>query len=599
MIGEIMKFVSVIVSIVFIIMLIKGAIESGWLTIAVLSLIILSLIKKNKKKKRYSKKSHKSYVKTSNKKNNVNFKTSFNDININSNDYKSQYKNEPINQTEKFIKDNAKLTKLRQMKAISNDKYVNSISKLFYLQATFMKDFTDDYEINVPLKKYTPTYNDLNIYQLRSYFSWRTLIRNGIYHKTELSYVYLYIYELLNKIGAKNSIDGINKLIEFWHKYRKYDDSIDAYLVIWIKDYYVINNIKIDYKLVEKEYPIVQNNKNQFINEVLIGDYKDKSNFYDEISNYHILNSKFMEHKYCFLINLVITDVFKNLDKLFHEYGYSFNVVVFGTLKKNTWIPFRSAIYYDSNDDNNFCVTIDNYEKYYKTNGQYYKEEFVFSDSSKYVMGYILKNIEITLRECLKFSKNLKISDNMLESIKQNDNKLYQLLKDEKFNNVINTTIKKYLIEHKNEINNIVMDKKKQNIVIDLEKFDDIRKSSNRVQEKLVIEEESKIEEKMINEENKNSQTNIIKSSENIFVNLISNLNEIETQFLKKIIDNINKDNLIEYCKKNNILYEIMVENINSKSLDTIGDNLIEDCGNEIIIYDEYLNSIKENIGGI
>ena len=41
-----------------------------------------------------------------------------------------------------------------------------------------------------------------------------------------------------------------------------------------------------------------------------------------------------------------------------------------------------------------------------------------------------------------------------------------------------------------------------------------------------------------------------------------------------------------------------MIENINSKALDSIGDNLIEDYGDEIIIYAEYVESIQEKLGG-
>ena len=41
-----------------------------------------------------------------------------------------------------------------------------------------------------------------------------------------------------------------------------------------------------------------------------------------------------------------------------------------------------------------------------------------------------------------------------------------------------------------------------------------------------------------------------------------------------------------------------MLENINSKALETIGDNLIEDYGDEIIIYAEYIESVSQELGG-
>ena len=112
-----------------------------------------------------------------------------------------------------------------------------------------------------------PVYNNLTIYQLRSYFSWRTLIRNKLYKQTEQSYVFLYIYELLNKIGVKNEIDGLNKIIDLWQNYRVFDNSFDKYLSNWVKDYYIINRINIDFNLIEEEFPI-KNNDNLSIGKV-------------------------------------------------------------------------------------------------------------------------------------------------------------------------------------------------------------------------------------------------------------------------------------------------------------------------------------------
>lgn len=601
MLGDNMKFASIIVGIVFFIMLIKGVFESGLWAILVFLFIIVSMLKDRNKKKHRKKKTQNKKVSTKTKKENV-FKSDndFANYQINFDKYKSnnKYKSESINQTEQFLLEKKKIARLRQMKALtvgSNFDKTQEPNKLFFLQASFMDDFQDDYDINVPCKLYSPVYNNLNMYQLRSFFSWRTLIRQGIYKKTELSYVYLYIYELLNKIGVQNEIDGLNKLIELWQNYRQFDQSIDRYLTIWIKDYYIINQINIEYKLIEDEFPIKKQNNSTIISEIMVGNYDKKLNFFDSISSYHILSSKIMEHKYSFLLELIIPEIFKNLDKYFNENNYSFNKILFGELKQSEWLPFKGAVYYDNNLLGNFQITLNGYEKYYKIKNNYYKETFEFSDESKWLMGYILKNIEIILRECLKFPRNLKANINMLEPIKANEN-LYKFLIDKRIIDIINNTIKKYLIEHKNDINRIVTEEQKKEIIIDSKQFDNIRASSNRVQEKLIVEEEN-IEPKRIEEPKEIEQFKL--ESDNIFANLIVNLNEIEKNFLTRILSNEDKQNLIDFCKKNNILYEIMLENINNKSLEIIGDNLIEDCENEVIIYAEYIDSIKMNIGGM
>ncbi len=594
-----MKFVSIVVGIVLFIMLDKGVIKGEIFTVGVILFIIVSSLKDKKKKtrKKTSYKKRKQNVKTTKTETKRNVRV-LNDIELKPNDYKNSYTSEPINQTEQFFKDKKVLGQIRQMKTMSvgsmnTTSPITKTAKLFYLQGSFMDDFSDNYNINIPCEYHTPTYNILNVYQLRSYFSWRTFIRKNEFKPTQISYVYLYIYELINKIGIKNDIDGLNKLLEIWHYYRKYDSKLDIYFPNWIKDYYIINNLKINYKTIEEEYPVEVKNNQEIINEIMLGNYENKLEFYDEESEYHILKSKIMEHKYSFIIEMIIPIIFKNLDKLFNMSGYSFNEVLFGSTKQIDWEPFKWAIYYHNPIIEDFSFTLNENEKYLKIKDNYYKETFVKSPYYKSLMGYILKNIDITLRECFKISRNLKINNNMLESILEQDKELYAFLTNGKIIDIINITIKKYLIENKTKINNIINEKRKQNIVIDSDKFDSIRASSNRVQEKLIVEEQEEI--KPIIEEKKEE---IINESDDIFENLIVNLNSVELEFIKKIINLENRNDLLNFSKENNILYEVMIENINSKALDSIGDNLIEDYGDETIIYAEYIEKVKEKLGG-
>lgn len=582
-----MKFASIIVGIYFVIMIIKGSIDNTFYTLVVLAFVLYGILKKKKTKRKYKKISSKKNNTTKLKNNKVN--QTFNSYKIDPKKFnQNKYTNEPVNQTEQFSIEKKKISRLRQMKTLSASN-VTDTNKLFYLQGTFMDDYVDNYDINVPCNKNNPVYNNLTIYQLRSYFSWRTLIRNKLYKQTEKSYVFLYIYELLNKIGVKNEIDGLNKIIDLWQNYRVFDNSFDKYLSNWVKDYYIINRINIDFNLIEEEFPIKNNDNLEDISEILIGNYENKLEFLDSISNYHILKSKIMEHKYSFLINLVIPEIFKNLDKYFSENNVSFVNITFGEFKKKYWNVYENAIYFNNKLESDFVFKFKNLETYYRKGNNYYKETFELSQYSKCIVGYILKNIEITLRECLKFSKNLKLNISSLDELSSNA-ELYSIVTDKKFNMIINNTIKKYLIEHKTEINNIITKEKKEEIVIDANKFNEIRKSSSRIQEKLIVEEENYLEKE------EQVEIEIINSSQDIFKNLVDNLNTVELDFLKKIVNNEPRNNLIDYSKQNNILFEIMIENINKVALETIGDNLIEDNSDEIIIYAEYIDSLKEKL---
>ena len=85
----------------------------------------------------------------------------------------------------------------------------------FYRQAVFMEDYTDDVPWSGDFRCYYPTYQDLTTRQLRGYFTWRTHVRRGVFEPIACSAAYIYIYELLNGIGADSPADSLQKLKEF------------------------------------------------------------------------------------------------------------------------------------------------------------------------------------------------------------------------------------------------------------------------------------------------------------------------------------------------------------------------------------------------
>lgn len=60
----------------------------------------------------------------------------------------------------------------------------------------------------VPFMSYWPTYGSMTDAQQRWYFYWRDQVRNGIYPDTDLSYVFVHVYELINNVGIENGVDG-------------------------------------------------------------------------------------------------------------------------------------------------------------------------------------------------------------------------------------------------------------------------------------------------------------------------------------------------------------------------------------------------------
>lgn len=111
-------------------------------------------------------------------------------------------------------------------------------NKNFYRQGKMMADYEDDFQPVFRFKHYYPVYHVMTVGQLRTYFTWRTKVRQGKYDEVSPSYAYLYIYELLNNIGCKNAADGYDRLRAFYQNYaRPYDEKMVDYMTAWLQDY--------------------------------------------------------------------------------------------------------------------------------------------------------------------------------------------------------------------------------------------------------------------------------------------------------------------------------------------------------------------------
>jgi hypothetical protein len=89
----------------------------------------------------------------------------------------------------------------------------------------------------VPFQCYWPSYEFMSRPQLDYYFYLRGFFRSEAYIAADLSYLFLYIYELINQAGADGTEDGIRKLAYIWANYRKPYKKLDLYMIPWVGDY--------------------------------------------------------------------------------------------------------------------------------------------------------------------------------------------------------------------------------------------------------------------------------------------------------------------------------------------------------------------------
>ena len=90
---------------------------------------------------------------------------------------------------------------------------------------------------------YMPQYSQLTKPQKSYYFYWRSEMRNGRYIRTDYSYLYLYVYEIINLPDVIEPDLGIKLLCRIWKEYRKALPRIDLYFSMWVRDYCLVHEL--------------------------------------------------------------------------------------------------------------------------------------------------------------------------------------------------------------------------------------------------------------------------------------------------------------------------------------------------------------------
>lgn len=90
---------------------------------------------------------------------------------------------------------------------------------------------------------YMPQYGQMSQDQLRWYLYWRDNVRHGVYLSTDYSYIFLFIYEILNLPEKIKPEQGLTVLCDLWLAYREQFPRLDRYLGEWVCDYCLIHKL--------------------------------------------------------------------------------------------------------------------------------------------------------------------------------------------------------------------------------------------------------------------------------------------------------------------------------------------------------------------
>lgn len=462
-------------------------------------------------------------------------------------------------------------------------------SRIFYKQAIYMKDFEDDFTETFPFSAYFPYYQLMSYEQLRTYFTWRTRVRKGYIGNTSLSYVFVYLYELINNIGVNDPTEGLNELMSFWNVYKFYDTTFEKYLVKWIKDYHIYYNLSKSFQDF-----MCENKLQSYYPD--IAQYEPDSNFDFEylsnISTYKIKQSTFYNEK-----NQLISDCFNfvvnKLTGLLKDSGIEFkDMIIQSSAAKKVWTPFHGALFYPTLKQPDRKIVLSENEVYVCFQNTWFLSTISSSSSGKRLIGYIIKQMEAVLRKVTNYKHKLSANLNSV------DDEIQQKFSAAGIS--LERIITDSVLEFYSEMNKII-------ISVNATSLDKIRLEALDTQEKLIIPEidtltmasVSCMEEPLIIFKEKESNESPVSSSivpalSDGWTSLKNALNETETNALSVLLQG-NKD-IKEYADDKGIMLEVLADNINEKAFDHIGDNILE-LDDSMIIYDEYKEKIMIMVG--
>lgn len=90
---------------------------------------------------------------------------------------------------------------------------------------------------------YTPQYRHMNAAQLAYYLYFRECVQSGNPVRADLSYVLLYVYEIINLYDAIPPQRGLSLLLDIWLFYKDQHKPLNKYLAEWVCDYCLIHKL--------------------------------------------------------------------------------------------------------------------------------------------------------------------------------------------------------------------------------------------------------------------------------------------------------------------------------------------------------------------
>lgn len=277
---------------------------------------------------------------------------------------------------------------------------------LFLNQAKLLEFYKDDYEGEYISHCYYPTYDLLNNQELRSYFAWRTKVRNGDIQPSCSCFAYLYLYELINGIGTGTPVEGLHKMDDFAAAYKEYESSLMNYYANWRKSYIIYYNLSDSFLEGEEReggeaHMAVLDSAQEQTDDAIAAAVKQLAPGWLNRSKFYKTHQTDMDR--------VIVQVLRRMHQHYSARSKrTFSEQLFGSRETHSVDLFCYAVFCDPlrHENSRYYITDSHY---YECRNGYWTETSCFIDSHKRrKLEDLMKTIDASLRVALNDGKPIK-----------------------------------------------------------------------------------------------------------------------------------------------------------------------------------------------
>lgn len=277
---------------------------------------------------------------------------------------------------------------------------------LFLNQAKLLEFYKDDYEGGYISHCYYPTYDLLSNRELRSYFAWRTKVRNGDIQPSCSSFAYLYLYELINGIGTGTPVEGLHKMDDFAAAYKEYESSLMNYYANWRKSYIIYYNLSDSFlggeeREGEEAHMAVLDSAQEQTDDAVAAAVKQLAPGWLNRSKFYKTHQTDMDR--------VIVQVLRRMHQHYSARSKrTFSEQLFGSRETHSVDLFCHAVFCDPlrHENSRYYITDSHY---YECRNGYWTETSCFIDSHKRrKLEDLMKTIDASLRVALNDGKPIK-----------------------------------------------------------------------------------------------------------------------------------------------------------------------------------------------